>query len=274
METNKVINADCLEFMATLPDKCVDLTVTSPPYDNLRTYRDNIDKSWGPHIWEKIIAELFRITKIGGVVVWIVNDATIDGCETGTSFKMALHAMDCGFSLHDTMIWDKATNPNPSSNRYIQVFEYMFIFSKGKPKTINLIKDKLNTTYGAKVHGMSRQKNGIMKPKSNIGKPVKKYGARNNIWSIPGIRSRKEVTGHPAQFPEKLASDHIITWSNPGDIVFDPFAGSFTTAVAAERLGRYWIGVELSKEYCAIAKQRIFNEGNGRLFDPYEMENK
>ena len=162
MELNKIYNEDCLETMARMNDNFIDLTVTSPPYDNLRTYNDNIDETWGEHVWKPIIKELFRVTKNGGIVVWVVGDATINGSETGTSFKQALYAKDIGFNLHDTMIYEKAGFSNPSNNRYHQVFEYMFIFSKGRPKTFNPLKDRKNKWNGSWGNTSNRQKNGIL----------------------------------------------------------------------------------------------------------------
>ncbi len=123
-------NMDCMEYMKGLEDNAFDLTVTSPPYDNLRTYKDSLE--WSEDIWKAIIKELYRVTKQGGVVVWVVGDATIKGSETGTSFRQALWAMECGFNLHDTMFFEKASRI-PTQDRYYNVIEYMFIFSKGKP---------------------------------------------------------------------------------------------------------------------------------------------
>ena len=102
----KLIQGDCLEKMQDIQDSSIDLTVTSPPYDNLRSYNGN-NALWGEHVWKAAIKDLYRVTKDGGVVVWVVGDATIKGSETGTSFKQALWAMECGFRLHDTMIYAK-----------------------------------------------------------------------------------------------------------------------------------------------------------------------
>ena len=153
MKINKIYNENCLDTMARMPDNFIDLTVTSPPYDNLRTYNDNIDESWGEHVWKPIIKELFRITKNGGVVVWIVGDATINGSETGTSFSQALYFMKCGFNLHDTMIYQKKGFSFPDSIRYYSQFEYMFVLSKGKPKTFNPICDVKNIHFKKKISG-------------------------------------------------------------------------------------------------------------------------
>ena len=192
-------------------------------------------------------------------MVWIVNDATIKGSETGTSFKQALFFKECGFNLHDTMIWNKGTftATGSLSVRYAPVFEYMFVFSKGKPKTFNPIKDRKNKHAGKNLHGTIRQKDGSFRPCSGIGKNIiADVGQRHNVWIVPSARG-KDRSNHPAPFPEQIAKDHIISWSNPGDIVLDPFMGSGTTAVAAVRSGRHYIGFELSKEYCDIANARL-----------------
>jgi DNA modification methylase len=247
----KLMHGDCLDCMREIPDGSVDLTVTSPPYDNLRTYNGNNDQ-WGEHVWRDVISSLHRVTADGGVVVWVVGDATIKGSETGTSFKQALHAMDCGFRLHDTMIWEKLSRI-PTQDRYYNVIEYMFVFSKGKPNALNFICDHKNKTFGA-----VRKKDKVI----NKGRNVKsdrvyitgEYSRRSNIWKYG---TSGNGTSHPAIFPQKLAEDHIISWSNEGDTVLDPFLGSGTTGVAAKNLGRSFIGIELDEAYFNIAKERI-----------------
>lgn len=253
MRLNYIDNKDNIEGLREMLDACIDMTVTSPPYDNLRTYKGF---SWDA---EGLIAELYRVTKPGGVVVWIVNDATVNGSETGTSFRQALAFMDAGFSLHDTMIWKKRGVPFPDKIRYSSNFEYMFIFSKGKPKTVHLIADKPNIWAGSKVSGTARQADGSTIPHSasriGDGRKVKPYGVRYNVWEVTEEKANK--TGHPAVFPVALVRDHIITWSDPGDVVLDPFMGSGTTALACIETGRKYIGFEISEEYCDIAAQRI-----------------
>ncbi len=251
-----LMHGDCLELMKEIPDGSVDLTVTSPPYDNLRTYNGNIDQ-WSFEKFKAIAKELYRVTADGGVVVWIVNDATIKGSETGSSFKQALYFKDMGFNIHDTMIWQKIS-PFTHKTRYIACFEYMFIFSKGTPKSVNLICDRKNKWGGVAVHGTQRLKaDGVLHQNNGVkaGRKVKEFGARYNIWDMPGDKINK--TGHPAVFPEKLVTDHIASWSNPGDLVFDPLMGSGTTGVACISTGRRFIGMELDQGYFDIAVNRI-----------------
>ena len=255
---------DCLEVMKDIPDKSIDLIVTSPPYDNLRTYNGNIEQ-WSFAKFQAIAKELYRITADGGVVVWIVGDATIKGSETGTSFRQALFFMECGFRLHDTMIYEKNTSTFPArrnGNRYTQIFEYMFVFSKGKPKTANLICDKPNKWAGHTNWGKNTQrgKDGVLKETKDI-KPVPEFSPRNNIWKYKvggGFATKDKIAHkHPAIFPEKLAEDHIISWSNEGDTVLDCFMGSGTTGKMAILNGRNFIGIELDENYFEIAKKRI-----------------
>lgn len=265
IEINKIYNIDCLYGMKMLEDKSIDLIVTSPPYDNLRAYNNNIDKNWNESTWKPIIKEMFRIMKDGGIVVWIVNDATINGSETGTSFKQALHFMDCGFKLHDTMIYNKV-NPVPSShNRYQQTFEYMFVFSKGKPKTTNILLEKrhneCNDKRTVRIKRTNRDKNG------EFGQPklvnIKEMVPRRNIWTykvgLYNSTSDKNAFQHPAIFPEKLVEDHILSWSNEGDLILDTFIGSGTTAKMSILNKRNFIGFEINEEYYNIALDRIKN---------------
>lgn len=248
----KLLNGDCLELMKNIPDNSIDLTVTSPPYDNLRTYNGNIEQ-WSFDKFKLIAEELYRITNVGGVVVWVVGDATIKGSESGTSFKQALYFKEIGFNLHDTMIYEKAQACFGSNLCYLQSFEYMFIFSKGRPKTINFIRDRKNVRSGVESMGVSGlSKDG--KKSDRHYKEIKEYGKRKNIWCY-GVGGGK--TGHPAVFPEQLANDHIISWSNEGDLVFDPFLGSGTTGKMAILNNRNFIGIEIDEEYFNIAKKRI-----------------
>jgi len=244
--------------MMNLDAASFDLTITSPPYDNLRTYNNTLD-DWGPDKWQSVLLNLYRVTKDGGVVVWIVSDATVNGSETGTSFKQALYAMEIGFKLHDTMIWEKSTFSAVGSLRwrYAPVFEYMFVFVKGSLRTFNPIKDKPNKYAGVSHHGTVRQKDGSTREVSGIksGKIIADFGQRHNVWKINEEKSANKL--HPAVFPVSIPLDHIISWSNEGDLVFDPFMGSGTTGVACMMTGRSFIGMERHEPYFEIAKKRL-----------------
>lgn len=238
MNIDYIYNEDCVETLKRMPNDFIDATITSPPYDDLREYEGySFD-------FETIAKELWRVTKELGVVVWVIGDAVKNGSESGTSFRQALHFMDIGFNLHDTMIYKKNSSTysaRPSSNRYTQIFEYMFVFSKGKAKA-NLICDKPNKWAGAKDWS-GKMKN-----------PVRDFAPRSNIWEY--VTSFNGVE-HPAPFPEKLAQDHILTWSDVGDLIYDPFMGSGTTAKMAVLNQRHFIGSEVSESYCKIANARI-----------------
>ena len=248
-----LMQGDCLERMKEIPSGSVDLTVTSPPYDNIRNYNGN-NKLWGDGVWRKALSELYRVTSSGGVVVWVVGDATIKGSETGTSFRMALFAMELGFNLHDTMIYEKAQSCFGSTKCYLQAFEFMFVFSKGSPKTINFIRDRDNVRGGETESTVSRGFDKDGKSGERVYKTAEKKGKRKNIWKY-GVGGGS--TGHPAVFPEKLAKDHVTSWSNQGDVVLDPFMGSGTTEIACANTGRKFIGIELDEKYFEIASSRI-----------------
>ena len=252
LELNKIYNMDCVDGMKQLSDNSIDLTVTSPPYDDLRRYEGySFD-------FESVAKELYRVTKGGGVVVWVVGDQTINGSESGNSFRQALYFLSLGFNLHDTMIYEKNSMSMPDSNRYYQKFEYMFVFSKGKPKTVNRIKDHKNTAKRwSKTFNTTNNDGSKNKRERNFEKD--EYGIRFNIWKYNtgfSQTTRDKIT-HPAPFPEKLAEDHIISWSDEGQTVLDPFMGSGTTAKAAIKLGREFIGFEISKKYCEESENRI-----------------
>lgn len=255
MELNKIFNESCLETMKKMPDNFIDFIITSPPYDDLRNYNGYVFN------FEPIATELFRILKKGGVIIWVVGDKTVNGSETGTSFKQALKFIDIGFRLHDTMIYYK-NNPMPTTgNRYHQHFEYIFALSKGKPKTFNPIKEK--TKYKGLANMKNRGKEGSLEYKKSVRSDTKKVG---NVffYSIGGGISTKDKIAyqHPAIFPEKLVYDQLITWTNEHDLVYDPFMGSGTTAKVCILNNRKWLGSEISEEYVEIANKRLSSYSN------------
>jgi len=254
IEINKIYNLPCEDGLKQLQSESIDLTVTSPPYDNLRDYKGYLFN------FEVIAKELYRVTKQGGVVVWVVGDATVNGSETLTSFKQALYFKEIGFSI-ETMIYQKdGQGATGSNNLYWQSFEYMFLLIKGnKAKTIRLIKDRKNKLHGStKEESMGkRNADGTKKGKRIIERH--EYGVRYNIWKYrTGLNATtKERIDHPAMFPEQLVADHINSWTNENEIVLDPFMGSGTTAKVAMKLNRRFIGFEISKEYHELAEKRI-----------------
>jgi len=241
---------NCLDILRGFPNDIIDLTITSPPYDDLREY-DGYSFDFEP-----IADELYRVTSKGGVVVWVVSDQTVDGSETGTSFKQALYFKEIGFNIHDTMIYLKPgfSSVGDLSVRYAQVFEYMFVFSKGKLKTFNPLKDRVCKRPDTVLKGTIRNPDGSTKRISTEGKISGKNGLghRYNVWEI-----NHQANGHPAPFPDVLVEGHILSWSNPGDLILDPFMGSGTTAKMSEKLKRNWIGCEISEKYCELASKRI-----------------
>jgi len=265
---NSIVCGDCHGVVGSWPDSCVDLVITSPPYDFLREYDGY------PELNVKDVAQkLYRVVADGEVVVWVVGDSTVDGSETCSSFKQAMAFVDAGWYLHDTMIYEKTSFAFPSTaSRYHQTFEYMFIFSKGKPRTFNPIKDRLNI-YRRGGGDCKRQKDGSMKRGNRGGVLLDKYGMRGNVWryKIGGGHTTSDPIArkHPAAFPERLAMDHINSWSNPGDVVVDIMCGSGTVCACAVRLNRKYVGVEISQEYCDIATKRVGHEIKskaGRIF--------
>jgi len=254
----KIYQGDNIEILKEkAPDECIDMVLTSPPYGDLRDY-DGYSFNF-----EKLANELYKVLKPGGVIVWIVKDKTENGSETGTSFEQALYFKKIGFRLHDTMIYRKAGISYPDTVRYYDIFEYMFIFSKGKPKTINLLKDRKNKTAGDKNTSTERKKDGTLVKQNSVkkGRITPKYGIRYNIWkySIGKNKSAKDKIAHehPAIFPEKLAEDHIKTWSKEGDWILDPMAGSGTVLKMSYLNNRNSIGIDCSKKYCDLMKERM-----------------
>lgn len=251
IQLNEIYCSNCIPFMENLPDNCIDLTVTSPPYDDLRDYNGySFD-------CEMIAKQLYRITKFGGIVVWVVGDKIIKGNKTLTSFKQALLFQQVGFNVHDTMIYKKKNTPFMRSNAYTNCFEFMFVFSKGSPKTFNPLREK-TARSGMEMLVYNKKSDGVNK---KILGELKKEKTKTNIWEyavgLGGTTSDKIAFKHPAIFPEKLAEDHILSWTNKGDIVFDPMSGSGTTCKMALLNGRKYLGCDISEEYVEIAKERL-----------------
>lgn len=261
---NKIIQANSNEFLKRLPNNSIDLVVTSPPYDDLRDYKNCA--TWNFEIFKIIAQELFRVIKDGGVVVWVVGDKTEKGSKSLTSFKQALYFQEIGFKMYDVIIYEKAGTGPPHPNRYFNAFEYMFILSKGMPQTVNLLRDRPNKWAGHSTYGnvTRREQDGSLTNKGK--KVVKDFSVRTNVWRYVngrGFSTKDKIAyEHPAIFPEKLVEDHILSWSNEGDIVLDPFGGSGTTGKIAQKLNRKWILIEAVAEYCQIAEKRI--RGNGK----------
>jgi len=258
METNKIYQGDCLELVKQLESNSIDLVITSPPYDNLRDYNGYTFD------FEGIAKELYRVVKDGGVCVWVVKDAVIKGNRSLTSFKQGLLFQQIGFNMYDIVIYSKSSASLPHKGRYHDTFEFMFILSKGKPKTINLLKDRKNkyggtTTWGNKT---VREKDGSLTDKGK--KNIPEFGTRFNVWEYAtgkgNTTSDIKAFEHPAIFPERLAEDHIKSWSNEGDLVLDIMCGSGTTCKMALKNNRKFLGFEISEEYCNIANERIQKE--------------
>ena len=247
----RILCGDNCELLEQMPRDCIDLVVTSPPYDDLRTY--------GGHAWDfyGVAAQLKRVLKPGGVIVWVVNDQIIEGGESGTSMEQALHFRKIGLTLHDTMIYDKGKCVWPDALRYDQCWEYMFVLAKGKPNTVHQIRDRRNALASRMARSTGVKKNGeLVKGESY---KVAEIGKRLNIWTYSAPEPLERV-GHPAPFPIALAKDHILSWSNPGDVVLDPFSGSGTTCKAAKELNRQWVGLEINPEYVRMAESRLLQD--------------
>lgn len=255
----KIFNAKSNELLKEFPAESIDLVVTSPPYDDLRDYGGTV--AWSFDVFKEIARELYRVMKKGGVVVWVIGDKTVKGNKSLTSFRQALYFQEIGFKMYDVIIYEKAGSGPPHPNRYFNSFEYMFVLSKGTPKTVNILKDKPNKWAGHSTYGevSRREKDGSLTKKGK--KTVAELGARTNVWYYAngkGFSTKDEIAyKHPAIFPEKLVQDHVSSWSNPGDIVLDPFGGSGTTAKVAHQMGREWVLIEAVDEYCEIARQRM-----------------
>jgi site-specific DNA-methyltransferase (adenine-specific) len=257
---NQIIHGDSAVELKKLSDNIIDLTVTSPPYDNLRDYEGyNFD-------FETIAKELFRVTKDGGVVVWVVGDSTKNGCESLISFNQALYFKEIGFKINDTMIYQKNNISITTGSRYYQSYEYMFVLSKGKPKTFNPIKDIKNKESPRTRVLKKRDKNGVFRSRKTS---TKLFSIRKNIWVYTngrGNSTKDEIAfEHPAIFPEALAKDHILSWSNKNDLILDPFAGSGTTLKMAKLNRRNYLGIEISEKYCEIIKKRLDKYNNTSL---------
>lgn len=252
LELNNIYCGDARLVMKDIDDESVDMVITSPPYDNLRTY-NNPDNPWNFDVFKGVADELYRVIKPGGVVVWIVNDRTMKGSKTLTSFKQALYFNEIGFNVNDVMIWNK-TNPCPvvAQPRYTDTFDYMMVFSKGKPKTFNPI--MVDCKNAGKLYKSTAKMIGGESGRRKVYYNVSEKKVKGNVWDFAVAQNK---SGHPAVYPYDVVLDHIKTWTNEGDIVLDPFIGSGTTALVCIDMKRNYIGIDISEEYCKMSRDRI-----------------
>ena len=257
---NKLFFGDAVEVLEAFTEKTIDMIVTSPPYDNLRNYEKD-QSDWSFHIFTKVADQLFRVLKDGGVMVWVVGDATVKGGKTLTSFKQAIYFQEIGFTMFDVIIYEKTGTGPPHKNRYFNAFEYIFVLSKGKPKTINLLRDKPNKWAGHETYGevTRREADGTLTPKGK--KKINEFGVRTNIWKYKNGKGQTTTDQiaheHPAIFPEKLVEDVLNSWSAKGDLILDPFGGSGTTAKISKMLERDYVYIEKVEKYYNIASERL-----------------
>lgn len=274
METDIIINGDSQTVLKTIPDNSIDVVITSPPYDDLRSY-NGVGTTWNHNVFMNVANELKRVLKDGGVIVWNVYDKTENGSKSGTSLRQCLYFQEIGLNIHDYMMWVK-TNPMPVINqsRYTPKMEFMFILSKGKPKTFNPLKRACKNAgkeYNSTAKDMDGE-GGRHELHYNVNKTMIDY----NVWEMAVAQNRNEIEiekdgkiekiKHPAVFPYELPYKHILSWSNEGDVILDPFVGSGTTAIAARDLNRHYIGIEKNAEYCEICKRRLSGEIVNKLF--------
>lgn len=254
---NQIIHGDAAAALPHLDTDSVDMILTSPPYDELRNYKGY------RFPFEPIAKQLVRVLRPGGLLVWVVGDATVGGSETGTSFRQALHFKELDLNLHDTMIFRKR-NPLPQiyRKRYTNEFEYMFVFSKSLVRTHNPI--MIDCLHAGLELGTTTYKNYSKneQTRKKFANPVKNKKLKGNIWEyvVGKNKEDQEAKGHPAPFPCELARDHILSWTNENDIVLDPMCGSGTTCKVAHQLGRRFIGIEIASDYVNLARRRVFGE--------------
>lgn len=266
MDRNKIVTGDCLDVLPGIPAESVDLVLTSPPYDDLRTYESS--KRFDFPTFTKVADELVRVLKPGGIIAWNVNDQIVDGSRTLTSFKQCLHFCNysCpGILCHDIIIYEKAGIRYPSNPRirYNQSFEFVFILSKGAPKTFNPLIDRKNKNIGKKITSTERKRDGKLKIKSGalMGKTTPTHSMRTNVWRFPTgwghSYDNEKLKGHPAIMHQRLAQDLILSYSNAGDLVLDPFCGSGTTCFVARENNRDFLGIEINPKYAEMARERV-----------------
>ena len=248
----ELVNGDCAAVLPGLPP--ADLILTSPPYDGMREYGGYN----GAFDFGAIAAACVANLAPGGVLVWVVGDQIIDGGESGTSFRQALGFKALGLTLHQTLFFEAAHYRPIDKSRALRGVQYMFVFAKGSPMVANIPIDRPNVKAGMRVtrsYAPGKSLNGSRNPASDRVKRIADFGRRGPIWRY--ATECGSDMGHPAAFPYALASDHIVCWTNPGDLVIDPMVGSGTTLRAAADLGRRAIGIEINPEYCDLIRRRL-----------------
>ena len=238
---NKIL-CQSSEDMNQLPDECVHLMVTSPPYNVSKEYDQDLSLKEYLSMLKQVWQETYRVLVPGG-------RACINVANLGRKPYIPLHAfiieqmLSIGFLMRGEIIWDKAASASPStawgswlsaSNPVLRdVHEYILIFSK----------------------------TGFRRPKGDRENTIQKEDFLDwtkSVWTFPAVQARK--IGHPAPFPVELPHRCIQLYTYKGDVVLDPFAGSGTTCLAALQDDRVYVGYETEKDYCLLAEERIKGE--------------
>jgi site-specific DNA-methyltransferase (adenine-specific) len=250
---NQILQTDCVQGMQQLPDCCIPLTVTSPPYDHFRAY--------GGHRFdfEAVAKELWRITMKGGIVVWVVQDQVVKGSFTGTKHRQAIYFQELGFGIHNELTMVTLNSRIPQKVRYTPTSHTAFVLAKGHPRAVNLLRDKPNKQAGMYKPTWSRRTREGNRETGSYGKEVARFGLRSDVWVylVGNNVTTTDGTKHPALMPEEMAEDLIVSWSRPGDLVFDPFAGAGTTCKMAMLNHRHYLGMEIHEPYVHVAKARL-----------------
>ena len=255
---DRIARCDCIEGMRALPDACIPMTLTSPPYDSIRDYGGH---EWSPKVFRAVAEELYRVTTPGGVVVWVVQDQVLDGRESGTFSRQRLYFEEVGFGVYSTMIMVSNGFRLPQGRRYVNQYQYAVVLSKGRPRSVTLLRDRPNSTAGESSKGKVRSRDGVLSLRRYSDRVVAEYGRRSNVWiyDVGWAKSTGDdyAFEHPAVMSEKMAEDHILSWSKPGDFVFDPFLGSGTTCKMALLNDRHYLGFEVHRPFYQVAVRRM-----------------
>lgn len=252
---DKVHCMECVEGMEMLPDDCVDLVVTSPPYDAVRKYNGF---AFDLH---QTGAQIHRVLKDGGIAAMVIQDQTKDFGKSLTSFRTIIDWCDSfGFKLFECVIYRKNGSEGAWwKHRFRVDHEYIPLFLKGdRPAYFDKQPLRVPSKHGGKVMSGSGNRRTDGATNGTVRREINATKCRGTIWNYLMAGDKNPLKRkHPAVFPDAIPSDLIQCFCPPGGIVLDPFIGSGSTAVQALKHERHFIGFDISQEYCDLCNQRL-----------------
>jgi DNA modification methylase len=262
---NKIIHGDCLDVLGNLPDNCIDLIVTSPPYaDSRKKLYHGVSPDEYVRWLAPRVEEFFRILKPTGTLILNIKEKVVDGERHTYVIDLILKMREQGWLWTEEFIWHKKNSfPGKWPNRFRDAWERCLQFNKRKKFKMyqNTVKVPIGEWANYRLKNLSDNDNIRIdsNSKSGFGRRVANWAGKRKVYPTNVLHIATECANrsHSATFPIGLPTWFIKLFTKKGDIVLDPFVGSGTTAVICKKLGRKYIGIDIKKQFCKLAKKNI-----------------